>query len=284
MTLPDEVAYLDYRVRWRDGAARPGRHAMRQSGRDGEFRGYRPFWQCPDARQIDVRRSALEPSGDIMVRQTGQRSSINLVLAVDVSRSMQPAPERSALGWVVALAEAASRSALRAGDAFGMLGFDRGLREDVWLPPTRSRAAIGEVLSRLRGLRHGGRGADGMAELAERLPSRRCLVLLISDFLVPLSLVERALSALARHDVAPVVLAMDTPREAPRAGLLRLEDAETGRTRLMLMRPGLQRRWQEAEAARRRAQDLLFLRFGRPAFYAAGGLDIRLLSQHLAGV
>ena len=215
MTLPDEVAYLDYRVRWRDGAARPGRHAMRQSGRDGEFRGYRPFWQCPDARQIDVRRSALEPSGDIMVRQTGQRSSINLVLAVDVSRSMQPAPERSALSWVVALAEAASRSALRAGDAFGMLGFDRGLREDVWLPPTRSRTAIGEVLTRLRGLRQGGRGADGMAELAERLPSRRCLVLLLSDFLVPLALIERALSALARHDVAPVVLAMDTPGEAP---------------------------------------------------------------------
>ena len=283
MTQAEEATYLDYRVRWRDGAARPGRHAMRQSGNDGEFRGYRPFWQCPDARQIDVRRSALDPSGEVMVRQTGQRSSINLVLAVDVSRSMQPAPDRPALAWVAALADAASRSALRAGDAFGLACFDTGVRDDICLPPTRRRTAIGEAVARLRGLRPNGMGAQGMALLAEHLPMRRSLVLLVSDFLMPLALIEQSLSALARHDVAPVVLAQDTPRSAPRAGLLRLRDAESGHTRLMLMRPALHRRWCESEAERRQALDLLFLRCGRPAFYAEGSLDVQALSLHLAG-
>ncbi len=282
MTEQVDALFLDYRVPWRAGASRPGKHAARQGGGGGEFKAYRPFWQLPDARQIDVKRSALDPFGQVIVRQTEQRGSINVVLAVDTSRSMQPAPERSALRAVARLAEAAARSALRAGDGFGVVGFDSVLRDDVWLPPTRSRAAARQMVSHLAGL-EGGVGADAMVRLAERLPARRCLLLLVSDFLMPPSLVQRALEAVARHDVAPVVLEVDAAGRLPRAGLLRLADSESGRSRLVLMRPAVRRRWRAAEEERRRQLDLLFLRFGRPAFHASGGLDVQALSDHLAG-
>ena len=279
----DAAPYLDYRVRWRSGGSRPGSHTMRQAGGDGQFRAYRPFWQLPDAQHIDVRRSALDPFGEIMVRQTSQRSSIDLILAIDLSASMQPSSGRSSLTWVVALAEAAARSALRAGDGFGIIGFDQDLRDDVWLPPTRSKAQAGQILAHLAASARRGNGAQGMLRLAERLPARRCLLLLVSDFLIPLTLIDQAMSALPSHDVAPVVLSVDTVRALPRVGLLRLADAESGRTRLTLMRPSLHRRWCEAEAARGQALDQLCLRFGRPAFHAERGIDIPRLSQHLAG-
>ncbi len=281
MTGPDAAPYLDYHVRWRADAALPGRHAARQGGGGGGFRQFRPFWQLPNARQIDVKRSALNPFGEVIVRQTEQRTSINVVLAADLSRSLQPAPSRVGLRCTALLAEAAARSALRAGDGFGVVGFDAKLRDDVWLPPTRSPAAARQMASHLAGLRQGGTDADGIAQLTERLPARRCLVLLVSDFLMPMGLIERALTALARHDVAPVVLEIDAAATLPQAGLLRLADAETGQTRLVLMRPTLRRRWQAAEADRRRRLDLLFLRFCRPAFHASGGLDVQALSDHL---
>ena len=278
---PEDAPYLDYHVSWRSGGSRPGRHGSRQGGGGGNFREYRPFWQLTDARQIDIKRSALDPFGEVIVRQTEQRSSINVVLAADLSRSMQPAPARSAIQWVARVAEAAARSASRAGDGFGIVGFDRALRDDVWLPPTHSRAAARQMVTHLASLKPGGIGAEGIADLAARLPGRRCLVLLVSDFLMPAGLIEHALTSLARHDVAPIVLEMDSVGALPAVGLLRLADAESGQMRLVLMRPGLRRRWLNAAAARRRQLDHLFLRFGRPAFYASGGLDVEALSNHL---
>ncbi len=283
MTPQEDAPYLDYHVRWRAGAARPGRHAARHAGSGGDFRAYRPFWQLPDAHRIDIRRSITDPFGQVMVRQTEQRSSINVVLAADVSRSMRPSADRSSLGAVARLADAAARSALRAGDGFGVLAFDRAVRDDASLAPTASRSAAREAVVRLRRLLPMGRGAEGIAQLAARLPARRCLVLLASDFLMPIGLLEAALVSLAKHDVAPVVLDGDLTRALPRRGLLRLRDAETGRTRLMLMRPSLHRHWCEAESARRRTLDLLFRRHGRAAFHAGHALDISALSEHLAG-
>ena len=288
-----DVAYLDYRVAWRAGQSRPGKHAARQVGAGGDFRGCLPFWRLPDARRIDIRRTIADPFGQVMVRQTEQRSSITVVLAADVSRSMRPAPGRSCLEDIATLAQAAARSALRAGDAFGVLAFDRVVRTDLSLAPTRARSAAQANAAALRRLRPTAGGAEGIEALALRLPPTRCLVLLASDFLMPLDQVSRAMAALARHDVAPVVLSVDNaatqPQTSlpqaglPQAGLVRLQDAETGRTRLLLVRPGLRRRWLQAEDSRRRSLDALFASFGRTAFHARGPIDIAALSEHLVG-
>ena len=283
MTPHEEAPYLDYHVRWRAGPSRPGRHAARHGGSGGDFRAYRPFWQLPDAHRIDIRRSIIDPFGDIVVRQTEQSSSVTVVLAADISRSMDFGSGGSSLAPLATLGQAAARSALRAGDAFGLVAFDRVVRDDVSLAPTRVRAAASECVAALRMLRPRGRCADGIAQLASRLPARRCLVLLASDFLLPIDLLDTALAALARHDVAPIVLGAGSVQSVPRAGLVRLQDAETGRTRLLLMRPALHRRWREAERTRCETLDTLFRRHGRAAYHAAGRIDIAALSEHLMG-
>jgi uncharacterized protein (DUF58 family) len=279
---PDSDAlHLDYAVRWRAGQALPGRHTSRVGGNGGHFRAYRPFWQVPDARKIDVRRSIVEPFDQVMVRQTDDRTSISVIVAADVSRSMQAASAGGNLSAVASLADAAARSAHRAGDAFGLVGFDSALRRDYYLPPGRSRGASAMAIAGLRTLCPDGRSADGIAQLASLLPSRRCLVILASDFLLPFTILEQALASLAGHDVAPVVFHDAGEQQLPQAGLLCLRDAETSKQRLYVMRPSLARRWQAARDDWRAQLDALFLRQCRPGFHVEGRLDMAMLGEHL---
>ncbi len=273
--------YLDYAVRWPSGQNAPGRHAARVSGTGGNFRAFRPFRDLPDARRIDVRRSLLDPFEELVVRQTEQRSTIPVMIAADLSRSMQASSEGTSLQAVSQLARAAARSAHKAGDSFGFIGFDATPREDFYLPCRRGRGAAAHLLERLQGLEPSGRSADGIAALAPFLPRPRSLLILVSDFLMALPLLEAALAALAGHDVAPVVLHEPREHAVPGSGLMRLRDSETGRTRLLLMRPTLRRRWLAARADRRAALDAMFLRHCRAAFHSEGALDVARLGEHL---
>jgi uncharacterized protein (DUF58 family) len=269
--------YLDYAVRWPSGQTLAGRHASRGAGTGGNFRAFRSFRDVPDSRRIDVRRSMLDPFEELVVRQTEQRSGISLVIAADLSRSMQSSNLRA----VSLLAEAASRSAHKAGDSFGFIGFDAAPRADFYLPCRRGRGAAAELLVRLQANERQGKSAAGIAGMAPLLPRQKCLVVLVSDFLMPASLLEQALETLSRHDVAPLVLHEAGEQEIPSAGLMRLRDAESGRTRLLLMRPALRRRWHAARDAWRANLDTIFARHCRPAFHAQGPLDLACLSEHL---
>jgi uncharacterized protein (DUF58 family) len=280
--MPEDPAWLDYHIRGRAGAVRPGKHAARDAGQGGDFRAYRPFWQLPDAQRIDVRRSITDPAGDVLVRQMQQRSSLTLIIAADVSRSMAPTPGRSGLHATARLIDAASRSAVRAGDAFGLLAFDNTIRDDLSLPPTRRRMAGQQAAAALRAHTPTGRGTDGLLHLPARLPAGRSLVLLVSDFLLPPATLETALSGLTRHDVVPIVLTAEAAGQLPRLGLVRTADAETGRTRLLLMRPALRGRHQAHAAAHHAALAGLFTRHGLRPFHARGPIDLAALSQHLS--
>jgi uncharacterized protein (DUF58 family) len=277
----EDAAWLDYGVRWRTGESRPGRYMARQAGTGGALRGTRPFWQVPDVRRIDVRRSILDPAGGLVVRQMENRGSITVIVAADVSRSMQARPGATKLGCVLNLVQAASRTAHRAGDAFGFVGFDATVRADRFAAPSRSRGPALAVLSKLARLVPDGRSAAGIADLAAHLPEKRSLILLISDFLIPLDMLEAGLQRLGRHDVAPIVLHDAREAALPSGGLVRLRDAETGGTRLLVMRPGLRARWMRQSEAWQARLDALFLNHCRPGFHVHGALDIAALGQHL---
>jgi uncharacterized protein (DUF58 family) len=280
-TAAEDALFLDYAVRWRGGQALPGRHTSRVSGAGGHFRAYRPFWQVPDARKIDVRRSIMDPFDQVMVRQTDDRISISVIIAADVSRSMQARAGSRNLNDVARLADAAARSAHRAGDAFGLIGFDARPRSDLYLRPSRSRGAAAGAVAALRALQPDGTSAAGIESLSALLPSRRSLVILASDFLFHLETLERALAALARHDVAPIVFHEKREQEIPHSGLLRLQDSETGEKRLLLMRPALARRWQAARTRWRTEIEAIFRRHCRPAFHVTDRLDLARLGEHL---
>lgn len=271
---------LPYRLRWRPRGERPGAHPALGEGGDGTFRGLLPLIARPDPRRIDLRASLRDPFETIHVRNFAPRRAMTVAVLADVSASMAFDGVREA---AAELAATLAASAIAGGDAFALLAADDEARDDIDLPASRRRGLAQEVRARLRDAPFTGRSAGGLAEAAVRLPQRRCLVFLVSDFLLPASDLAALLDALWRHDVVPVVL-RDSRAEGdlPAFGLIEARDAETGGRRLVLMRPSLRERWRAQAKSRIAALDDLFAGRGLGAFHLSDRFDADALADFLA--
>lgn len=275
-----ELRPIAYRLRWRPEGIFPGAHPGRGEGAEGEFRRHVSLLRQPDPRRIDLRVSLRDPFGELHVRQFAPRRTVPVAALVDLSGSMRFG--EAVAGRVADLCAVLALSAVTAGDSFALFGCDAHFREDASLPLARRRGLEAEVRQRLLAARPRGAGAAGLMEAAERLPGRRGLVFLISDFLMPAGEIERLLDALWRHDVVPVIVRDGAVEERlPRWGLMEVADLETGAARLVFMRPALRERWRAQAQARRQALEALFTRRGLRAVDLKDALDSDALAQRL---
>lgn len=259
------LAEIHYKVRWRTRGGHPGHHASTRQGGGLEFRHHVPLIDAPDPRRFDVHASLRDPFGQIQVRVFQQKSTIPVFAIVDLSASMQVGGEHAALAQVAEFVACLGYSASRAGDAFGLIGCADADVSPLYAPPSISAAAAFEAVATLRRATPPGRSADGLLAAAELIGPRRALVFLLSDFHLPLPLIERLLASLAYHDVVPVVLRTRSEADTlPAWGLARVRDAESGRQRLLVLRPALKERIREARRVREAALSDLFSRHGRP--------------------
>lgn len=240
-----------YRPRGRFRSNHVGAHASSEVGGFGVFRDQTPFLRYPDARRIDLRATLRDPFGETHVRRFEQRSAIDVYALVDLSDSMGFVGVVDRFAVACDICAALALSATRIGDRFGLIAGADHLREGVCLPPTRGRSVALKRIERLRREGPDGGSAQSLLRAGMRLGAERKFVLLISDFRWRTQMIERILESLALHDVAPVALVDSVERDPPRWGLLPLRDAETGRRRLMAMRPALRQRWIDAEYGRR---------------------------------
>ncbi|GLK71459.1 DUF58 domain-containing protein [Ancylobacter dichloromethanicus] len=277
---PAELRPLPYRLRWRPEGIFPGAHPGRGEGAEGEFRRHVSLLRQPDPRRIDLRVSLRDPHGELHVRQFAPRRTVPVAALVDLSGSMrfgETVPQR-----VAELCAVLALSAVRSADSFGLFGCDAGVNAAASLPFSRRRGLEQEVHERLAAARPQGAGAAGLFEAAERLPGRRALVFLVSDFLMPAGDIDRLLDALWRHDLIPVIVRDGAVEEnLPRWGLIELGDLETGAARLVFMRPALRARWVQAAHERRRALGALFARRGLRPFDLTDTLDTDALAERL---
>ncbi|WP_075217374.1 VWA domain-containing protein [Mongoliimonas terrestris] len=276
----EAFADLDVRARGRLFAVRPGRHRSRGLGTGGAFATLVSLLDHPDPRRIDVRASLADPFETVLVRRHRQAVAAKVVVILDTSGSMTATGrvDRSAVARL--LVAGFARAVERSSDAFGLLtGAADG--EAVW-PPARRRGLAAAVAATLAGTTFTGDGLDRLDAAIARLPAGRAVVFLVSDFTQPLAWLAERLDRLAGHDVRPIVL-RDTALEAPdpRFGLVELADLERRRKRLVLMRPSLARRWQEAAAARRAALGALFDDHDCAAFDVVDQIDVERLLEAL---
>lgn len=277
---PDAPAALPYRLRWRPRGERPGAHPARGEGGDGTFRGLLPLIARPDPRRIDLRASLRDPFEAIHVRTFAPRRAMTVAVLADVSASMAFDGVREA---TAELAATLAASAVAGGDAFALVAADAEARDDIDLPASRRRGMAQEVRARLLSAPFTGRSAGGLGDAAARLPQRRCLVFLVSDFLLPADDLAALLDTLWRHDVVPVVL-RDSRAEGdlPAFGLIEARDAETGGRRLVFMRPSLRERWRVEARNRITALEDLFAGRGLGAFHLSDRFDADVLADFLA--
>ncbi len=277
-----EARDIHYRPRGRISGLRAGAHSSLGIGAFGTFRDQVPFMAHPDARRIDVRGTLRDPFENTLVRRFQQRSAIDVYALVDLTRSLSYEGRARKQDLVAEFCGALARSVIRSGDRFALIGFDSGIREDCVIPPNRRLGTALEVEARLRQAEWSGRNADGLIEASRCVAGKRKIVFVISDFLLPLDMLNSACEALGRHDLIPVVINDSSENEALSDwGLMELTDLETGQRKIVFMRPALKRRWRQQEAERQAGIKRTLLQFGRAPIVVSDALDVDLISRQL---
>jgi uncharacterized protein (DUF58 family) len=215
-----------------------------------EFRGHASLLRAPDPRRFDVAASLRDPFHRVMVRVYTQRAVVPVRVIADVSASMGFTGRCRKTDLLADFTESLALSAARIGDPVAFTACDGNIREDLVFPLARGRAAGAFMATKLRSLEPSGRNALGLFKAVQQTPPARSLVFLVSDFHFPMKMLGQLLEGLALHEVVPVVLWDSAEGLAPRYGIARLLDPETGAARMLLLRPALARRLKESMARR----------------------------------
>lgn len=241
-----------------------------------------PLLSLPDPRRIAIRASLNDPFERLLVRRFEQPSAIDVSILVDVSSSMAFEGGCNKISLAADLAQAIAVCTERAGDTFSLLPFDNTLREDLRLQKTRSRAAHTEAIEKLREYVPEKPGIRGVTEAAMAVSGTRKLVFLVSDFLWSAEDARVAGEALAFHDVVPIEIDDSLQLDKlPEWGLLNLRDLETGRRRLVAMRPSLKAKWQDTRKEQRESIRQVFDTTARAMFTIRDRIDWMRLTSYL---
>lgn len=274
---------LPYRIVWKSRVLRQGAHRSAQSGAGGLFRDFANLLAYRDPRRIDLRQTLRDPFEALHVRRFEEKSQIGVTMLLDVSGSMGFRGSARKMDIAADLAQVFATGVRRAGDTFALYAADDAVREELSVLPTRSRAGGEAMVAAVRAFRPSRRGASALVEAALRIGRRRNLVLIVSDFLLPEAELEALFEALSGHDLVPIRIT-DSRESAdiPAWGLLELADLETGRRRLVAMRPSLKAEWQRRIEARRSFFFALAARYARAPFEITDAIAWDRLGAHLA--
>lgn len=272
---------FSYQIGWRSRGRHPGRHASAQRGLGMDFVGHAPLISYPDPRRIDLRLSLRDPMEQVYVRIYNQRSAVPVFVACDLSGSMGFSGHFNKLRIAAEITASAAQSASRVNDPFGFIGFDEEVN-DAWVIPASTRVQAAYLLAEsLKDYRPPHIGSEGILQISRYLPRERALVLLVSDFHMPLEALEEALVSMQRHHIVPIVLWDAAEYSAiPEFGLTHVTDSETGEKRTLMLRKSTHARIQAAFAERHAALNALFMRFDVPPFFIEQGFDADALTEY----
>jgi uncharacterized protein (DUF58 family) len=234
MTTTDRLLHrLEWRVvRRLDGRVQGGfRTPRRGSGLD--FAGIRPYEEGDDARHIDWNVTARldEPQ----IREFNEDRELTTWLVLDRSASMGVGgPDRGKQDVLAELALILARVLGRNGNRVGAVLYDGAVPDSGTTRIVPPRTGRGHVLRIGREL---DRAADSRAAATTDLGAmletvaslaRRCLVVVISDF-IGTGEWQRPLVRLAHRNDVVALRVVDRADDAiPEVGLIVVEDAETG--------------------------------------------------------
>lgn len=232
-----------------------GEYSSAFKGRGMEFADVREYEPGDDVRFIDWNVTAR--TGKPFIKRFTEERELTIMLAVDMSASgsftSEDAPKRKIAAEVCAIIAFA---ALRKNDRVGLLVYTDEV--ELYIPPGKGSRHVLRIARELLGYEPRRRGTDQRAA-ADRLVhvlGRRSVVFVVSDFVSATRDATPAAEALrvlaGKHDTTAVIVEDPRERRWPSAGLVELEDAETGERRLVDSGSVRVRRAFESEARRRR--------------------------------
>jgi uncharacterized protein (DUF58 family) len=201
------------------------RTLLRGDGTD--FLDLRAYQWGDDVRHIDWNATAR--MDELLVRDFMEDRELTAWLLLDRSRSMDFGPVGRTKERVLGeLAAVFAQLLVRGGNRVGAIVYDG---EHLWTVPTGQ--GRNQVLVLLHDLlrpvqSHGTTDLAKLVRTAAQLVRRRSLIVLISDFISEPGWERPLLSLTQRHEVVAVRLVDPREHELPDAGLLYVQDAETG--------------------------------------------------------
>jgi uncharacterized protein (DUF58 family) len=228
-STPEEVLQrLEWRVIRRLDGLLQGDYRTIFRGVGLDFRDLREYEPGDDVRHIDWNVTARMDTP--YVRVYSEDRELTAWLLLDRSPSMGFGPiDRPKELVLCELATTIARLLTRSGNRVGAILFDNEIEST--LPPRNSRNQV-LALTRdlLRRPRVNGAITDlsGLLGYALGVIRRRSLVILVSDFITPAGWEEPLLQLTQRHEVVAIRLIDPREYELPDAGVIVVEDAETG--------------------------------------------------------
>jgi uncharacterized protein (DUF58 family) len=213
-----------------------GAYLSHFKGRGMDFEELREYIPGDEVRDIDW--NVTYRMGRPFVKRYREERELAMVLAVDISASSAfGSLRRSKREFAAEIAGTLAISATRSSDKVALLLFTDQV--ELFLPPRKGRRHILRLIREMLGFEPKHRGTNIPAALAflNHVLHRRSIVFLLTDFLHNFgaasadarrdTLQELGLTNV-RHDL--ICLHLHDPRESvlPAAGLLTVEDAETG--------------------------------------------------------
>jgi uncharacterized protein (DUF58 family) len=195
-----------------------------------EFSQYRDYVPGDSLKFLDWKKYAK--SDRLYLKQYEQETNLRCFLALDASASMDFMPGGGKdTKWEYAriLAAALSFLLIRQQDAVGLITVREST--DRWIPPRSHRTHLDLLFQELAKTAPAGGSdlASGLNKIAEKLP-RRSLVMVISDFLVPLEGLLASLRLIKSRHTEVILFPIAHPQEEKLEfpGATSFVDMETG--------------------------------------------------------
>ncbi|MCA9309974.1 MAG: DUF58 domain-containing protein [Phycisphaerales bacterium] len=218
-----------------------GEYSSAFRGRGMEFDEVREYQPGDDIRTIDWNVTAR--SGVPHVKRYVEERELTIMLAVDLSSSGHfGSVERIKNALAAELCAVLAFAATRNNDKVGLLIFTD--RIELFIPPKKGTRHVLRIIREVLGFemdpgRRRGTDITGALEHLSHVLRRHAVIFLISDFLVDdigreRSGLETALRLTnRRHDLVAIRVEDPREQELPRVGMIELEDAESGRRRIL---------------------------------------------------
>ncbi|MBW2058383.1 MAG: DUF58 domain-containing protein [Deltaproteobacteria bacterium] len=270
-----KIAEVDYYVRWYSRQHDRGIWASRQLGGAAEFETITEYELGDNPRSINWSATARTGGHRILKNTRLTEANLAVFLVVDLTPSMDFGTVRTTKRRLAAeISAVLAHAAWRCGDRVGFIGYGSGVEVEWPLRNARDYRLL--IPEKILQVRSHGNGESGLGRALVRLPQKRSLVFIVSDFQDDLEELEIALKPVAiTHDVVPLVLWDPRERILPRKRCVTVvKDLETGTTRTVWLggirkRTAFQRK-AEAMVGRLKA---LFHRLGMDALWISQETD-----------
>jgi uncharacterized protein (DUF58 family) len=228
LTADRVLRRLEWQVIRRLDGRLQGNYRTLLRGHGTDFRDVREYETGDDVRHIDWNVTARMDA--MYVRQYTEDRELTAWLLLDHSPSMGFGPvSRTKERVLCEVAATIAQLFVRGGNRVGAIVYDNDSLRTI--PPRQGRNQVLTLLAELlRPLGGKGRVTDlrTLLDMAPKLIRRRSLVVLVSDFISEPGWERSLLRLTERHEVVAVRLVDRREYELPDAGLIVVEDAETG--------------------------------------------------------